>query len=425
MRISPDIQFRQPNRRRTVVTGLGVLAANGSTIPTFWNSVVLGKSAIDLITRFPTEELPTQIGAEVRGFDLKELLPDAKTHRFDRAVQFTLAAGSLAVEDAGIDIRQLEPDRVGLVEGTSVTGLESLFRSHRNLIQKGYRSISPLTFINSYTGCASGELALYLGVRGHALTLCSGSASGNDAIGYALQMIENDEVDLMVAGGAEVPIIAELFSGFCVTKVMTKRNDDPTRAVRPFDRDRDGFALGEAAAFLILEELGHARQRGARIYAELVGYGRSCEAFHSVAPHPDGVGMRRAMERALRHARMMPAEVDYINAHGTATPTNDPAEVRAIQELFRGSGNRPGISSTKPVTGHALGAAGALEAAITTLAVHHQLCPVNANLENPESGFDLDFVQGESRSFPIRAAMNLSVGFGGKNSCLILGRLND
>lgn len=422
MRLNPYIRSSDRSLRRVVITGVGVLAPNGSDIPSFWTSVVEGLSAVDVITRFPTGDLPTRIGAEVRDFDFKKFLPDARVHRFDRAVQFALAAGSQAVADAGIDIRQLDPDRVGLVEGTSVTGLESLFRSHRNLLQKGYRSISPLTFINAYTGCASGELALHLGVRGHAVTLCSGSASGNDAIGYGLQMIESDEVDLMVAGGAEVPLILELFSGFCVTKVMTRRNEDPKAAVRPFDKDRDGFALGEAAAFVVLEELGHARQRGARIYAEVLGHGRSCEAYHSVAPHPEGLGMRRAMERALRHARMTPDEIDYINAHGTATPTNDPAEAHAIAGLFAGSGNRPGVSSTKPVTGHALGAAGALETVICALAVHHELAPLTANLTAPEPGPRLDFIQGESRAFPIRAAMNLSVGFGGKNSCLILGR---
>lgn len=404
---------------------MGVLAANGCTLTSFWNSIVEGQSAVDVISRFPTNDLPTRVGAEVRGFDLKTLLPEAKAHRFDRAVQFALAAGSLAVVDAGVDVRRMEPDRVGLVEGTSVTGMESLFRSHRSLLQKGYRSISPLTFVNSYTGCASGELALHLGVRGHAVTICSGSASGNDAIGYALRMIQDDEVDMMVAGGAEVPLVAELFSGFCVTKAMTRCNEEPQRAVKPFDQRRDGFALGEAAAFLVMEELGHARQRGARIYAEVMGHGRSCEAFHSVAPHPDGLGMRRAMERALRHSAMLPAEIDYINAHGTATPTNDPAEARAITDLFQGSGNSPGVSSTKPVTGHTLGAAGALETVITALAVHHQTSPVNVNLDRPETGLDVDFVQTESRAFPIRAAMNLSVGFGGKNSCLILRRIDD
>src|SRR5438876_6080607 len=259
-----------------------------------------------------------------------------------------------------------------------------------------------------------------LGSKGHAVTYFSGSCSGNDAIGYGLQMIQNEEVDVMVAGGAEAPLLDGFWSGFCVTGVMTSRNETPAESMRPFDKSRDGFLLGEGAAFVVLEELSYALARGARIYAEVAGHGRSCEAYHSVSPHPDGVGLYRAMEKALRRARLHVSEVDYINAHGTATEANDLVETRAIKRLFGEHARRLAVSSTKPVSGHLLAAAGPLETVVCVLTLTHKEIPLTLNFKEPAEGCDLDYVPGESRAYPVRVAMNINSGFGGKNSCLIL-----
>jgi 3-oxoacyl-[acyl-carrier-protein] synthase II len=282
--------------------------------------------------------------------------------------------------------------------------------------------MSPFTLINAYTGGGAGEIALELGIQGHAASYSSGSASGNDVIGYALRMIRDDEVDVMVAGGAEAPILAPLWGAFCQTKVMSTRNDTPATAMRPFDAARDGFVLGEGAAFLVLEELSHALSRGAHIYAEIGGHGRACEAYHSVAPHPDGIGMAKAMDKALRDAGLDRSEVNYINAHGTATSANDTVEIKAIKTLFAEHACRLAVSSTKGITGHLLAAAGAMESAVTALAIHHQVIPKTTNLTLPDSECDLDLVPFESRPYPIDVALNLSSGFGGKNSCLVMRR---
>ncbi|HTE88267.1 MAG TPA: beta-ketoacyl-[acyl-carrier-protein] synthase family protein, partial [Terriglobales bacterium] len=294
------------------------------------------------------------------------------------------------------------------------------FHGQSAYLARGYRSMSPFTLINAYCGGGSGEIALELGIKGHAISYSSSSASGSDAIGYATSMIEQDEVDVMVAGGVEAPLLAPLWGAFCLTKVVTSRNETPQEAMRPFDRHRDGFLLGEGAAFVVLEELSYALGRGARIYAEVAGHGRSCEAYHSVSPHPDGIGLHRAMEKALRRAKLHASEVDYINAHGTATEANDRVETRAIRRLFGEHASRLAVSSTKPVTGHLLAAAGALETVVCVLTLTHKKIPLTLNFKEPADECDLDYVGGESRAYPVRVAMNISSGFGGKNSCLIL-----
>src|SRR5688572_1366278 len=282
--------------RRAVVTGMGIICPNGSTIETFWNSVRDGKSAAGRVTRFDVDSLPNRIGCQIREFDPGLYFDVKKAKRFDLSIQYGMAAAKLAVHDSRLKIDQLDPDRVGVVEATSVSGMESSFKGQTAFLNRGYRSMSPFTLINAYCGGGSGEIALELGICGHALSYSSGSASGNDAIGYAASMIQQDIVDVMVAGGTEAPLLAPLWGAFCLTKVLTARNDDPHSSMRPFDRTRDGFLLGEGAGFLVIEELSHALARGAKIYAEIIGHGRSCEAFHSVAPHPDGKGLYRAME---------------------------------------------------------------------------------------------------------------------------------
>jgi 3-oxoacyl-[acyl-carrier-protein] synthase II len=410
--------------RRVVVTGLGVIAPNGCDLGTFWQSVRDGVSAAGPISRFDVSKVPHKIAAEVRGFEPARYLGAKQARRFERCLQYELAAAGLAAKDAALDFNRLDADRLGIVDASTVNGIESTLKAHLAFLEHGYKGMSPFTFINAYSGSGSGEVALHLGIKGHAITYCSGSASGNDAIGYAANMIRNDEADLMLAGGCEAPLIEAFWHGFCVNKVMTRRNEEPARAMRPFDRSRDGFVMGEGAAFLVLEELAHALDRRAHIRAEVLGQGRSCEAYHSVLPHPDGAGIYRAMEKALRQARLHPSEVDYINAHGTATESNDLAETRAIKRLFGPAATRVAVSATKPVTGHLLGAAGVLEAVICVLALEQAVIPPTINLDEPAEGCDLDYVPLRPRPYPVRVAMNLNSGFGGKNSCLVLGRFH-
>jgi 3-oxoacyl-[acyl-carrier-protein] synthase II len=408
-------------RRRVVITGMGVIAPNGSDLTGFWNTLVKGESAADRVSRFDTSGVPNRIAAEIKKFDCGRYLDAKKARRFDLSIQYGMSAARLAVRDAAIDFRQLDPDRAGIVEATSVSGMESTLKAHSAFLEKGYKGMSPFTFINAYCGGGSGEVAIELGVKGHAITYCSGSCSGNDAVGYALNMIRDDTVDIMLAGGTEAPLLEPFWNGFCVTKVMTRRNKAPKQAMRPFDRSRDGFLLGEGAAYVVLEELSHALGRGARIHAEVLGHGRSCEAYHSLLPHPEGVGLVRAMQKAIRDAQIYPTQVQYINAHGTATETNDLVETRAIKTVFGGHAHRLAVGATKPVTGHLLGAAGALETVICALAIRNKAIPPTINLSEPAEGCDLDYVPGAARPYPVEMAMNINTGFGGKNSCLILG----
>ena len=413
-----------PDRaRRVVITGMGVIAPNGCDLSTFWESIRDGRSAARPLTRFESAPFPCRVAAEVRDFDLGEYTDPKKARRFDLAIQFGIAAAKEALRDAtktGLMPDIGDPERAGIVEGTSVSGIECWLSGLPAYEANGYRSISPLTLINGYTGAVASEIALELGIHGHAATYSSGSASGNDVMGYALRLIKDDEVDVMIAGGAEAPILSPLWGAFCKTKVMSTRNATPETAMRPFDVERDGFVLGEGGAFVVMEELTHALCRGARIYAEVVGHGRACEAYHSVAPHPDGLGARRSIEKALREAGLASQDVSYVNAHGAATMAGDSVEVKAIQSALGCHTSRLAVSSTKGVTGHLLAAAGALETIVTALAIHHQVIPKTTNLITAESEFAVDLVPGESRPYPIDIALNLSAGFGGKNSCLVL-----
>ena len=409
-------------QRRVVITGMGVIAANGCDLDTFWDRIVKGISAGGLVTRFDTSKVPNKIAAEIHNFDPALYVSARQARRLDLSIQYGIAAAKLAVKHAGLEVSKSDPDRIGIVEATSVGGMESTLKAHVSYLEKGCGGMSPFTFLNAYCGGGSGEIALELGIKGHAITYCSGSCSGNDAIGYALNMIRTDEASVMIAGGSEAPLLEPFWNGFCVTKVMTRRNETPKESMRPFDLTQDGFLLGEGAAFLVMEELAHALGRGASIYAEVLGHGRACEAYHSVAPHPDGLGLARAMEKALRAARLCPSEIDYINAHGTATPSNDAAESKAIKRLFGNSARKVAVSSTKPITGHLLGAAGAIETVVCALALSRQMIPPTINLKTPALGCDLDYVAEGARPYPLNVAMNVNSGFGGKNSSLILRR---
>jgi 3-oxoacyl-[acyl-carrier-protein] synthase II len=395
-----------------------VITPSGLEITGFWRNMVNGVSAAAPITRFDASKLPVRIAAEVKGFSLANYLPDVKEKRLDRAVQYAVAAAASAVKDSGLNLEEVDADRVGVTEGTTMSGAGSVLKSHSSFLSdKTYRSMHPYNLIASYCGEGSSAISLYLGVKGPVMTYCSGCASGNDAIGYGAKLIEQDDLDVVIAGGADE--IPEMFHiGFCKLRTMTERNEDPQAAMRPFDRNRDGFVLGEGSSFVVIEEMSHALARGARIYAEVAGHGRTAEAHHPTDPHPEGIGYKSAMRRALRNARMHPEEIDYINAHGSATPKNDPIETTAIKDVFGTHARRLAVSATKAMTGHLMGAAGAVESVISILAVKNRHIPPTINLTEPDEGCDLDYVT-QSRPYPIRAAMNLNAGFGGRYACLI------
>jgi 3-oxoacyl-[acyl-carrier-protein] synthase II len=414
--------FSEHQARRAVITGIGVIAANGSDRETFWRTVRDGESAADFLTRFDVSSIPSKVAAEVRDFEPSDFMDRKVARRLDRALQFSVAAARIAKEDAGINFANIDPDRCGVAEGTSMSNNEAAHETKEAFLRRGYKAVSISGVISGAAGAGSGEVAYELGVRGHAVTICSSSASGNDAIGYALNMIRSEDVDVMIAGGAEAPLIESAWGGLCANRVMTRHTDDPKRAMRPFDKKRDGFILGEGGGYVVLEELSHALSRGAKIYAEIVAHGRSCEAYHPLAPHPDGIGYFRAMEKALHQAGVQREQVDYINAHGTATLANDVVETKAIKRFFGEHRLRLSVSSTKPVTGHLMGGAGALETIVCALAIHNQGIPVTANLTDPDPECDLDYVVGRSRPYPLDVVLNLNSGFGGKNSCLVLRR---
>jgi 3-oxoacyl-[acyl-carrier-protein] synthase II len=412
-------------QRRVVITGMGVISPSGKDLTTLWDSIRNGISAGAPVTRFDTAKLPVKIAAEVKDFDPCDYMDAKLARRCDRCTQYALAASINALADAKINFEDLDADRVGVIEGTTVSGMESMFLGQQVYLHKGYEKLSPFTVINAYCGEGSSKVAFELGIKGYAMTFCSGCASGNDAIGYAARMIQDDEVDVMLAGATDDTLAEPMYGGFCLLRVMSRRNETPQQAMRPFDRERDGFLLGEGAAFLVLEELSHALARGARIYAEFAGHGRSCEAYHSTDTHPEGVGFGRSMEKALRRARIHPSEVDYLNAHGTATATNDPIETKAIKRVFGEHSARLALSSTKPVTGHLMGAAGAIETVVCVLAIREQEIPPTINLTEPDPTCDLDYVPNRPRPYPVKVAANLNAGFGGKNACLILKAFPD
>ncbi|MGB8170497.1 MAG: beta-ketoacyl-[acyl-carrier-protein] synthase family protein [Chthoniobacteraceae bacterium] len=411
----------ETHERRVVITGMGVITAPAQSLDRLWTCVRGGLSGATKMTRFDPLNAPTLIAAQINDFDAGDFMDAKMARRLELCHRYGIAAARLAQQDAAIDFSEIEADSVGIVEGTSVSGNETTTKAHEAYQKSGYKGVGPFSLANG-SGAGSGEIAKELNIKGHSITLSSSSASGNDAIGYALSMIRNEEVEVMVAGGAEAPIVPGIWGALCLAQVLSRRNDSPQTAMRPFDKNRDGVLLGEGSAYLVLEELSHALNRGARIYAEILGQGRSCEAYHPVAPHPDGLGYFRAMQKGMRQARIDAEQVDYINAHGTATEANDVIETKAIKRFFGPHAHRLAVSSTKPVTGHLLGAAGALETVICALAIHRQEIPLTLNHQDAAPDCDLDYVRGQSRPYPIRVAMNLSSGFGGKNSCLLLRR---
>lgn len=413
---------RISNERSVVITGIGVISACGLTVKTFWDSVLKGNSGGKAITRFDTSNLPSKIAAEITGFDCDNYVSPRKSKRYDLGMKFAAAASMEALADAKMNISKIDPDRIGLVHANSLEGMESAFRAWPVFADHGYKKIGPSFLLNNYFGASSGELALLHGIKGHAITYSSGSASGSDVITLAADMIKNDDVDIVLVGASEAPLLIQIMAGFCNARVVSKNNSNPKAAMRAFDQGHDGFLIGEGSAFLVLEEKSYAKERGVRIYAEFSGGGRSCEAYHPVNIHPEGVGLKSAVNKALKKARLKSYDVDYINAHGTATDFNDKIEAQALQDLFGDHSKKMAVSSCKAVTGHLLAASGALETAICALTIYNQKIPPIINLSHQLEGIHLNLIKNHALPYPVNVAMNINAGFGGKNSCIILNK---
>jgi len=409
------------NDRRVVITGLGAITPLGNDVETFWSNLKNGVSGIRKIEMFDTTAYDCKIGGEVRGFDPKAFFKNPKdVRRTDRFAQLALAAAKMALDDSGIDIEKLRRrDRFGVIVSSGIGGLKTLQDQLTILLTKGPSRTSPFTIPMLISNMASGLISMEYGLRGPNMCIVTACATSNNAIGESWRTIKFDDADIFLAGGSEASIVAIGLAGFSAMKALSTRNDEPERASRPFDRDRDGFVMGEGAGIVVVEELEHAKARGAKIYCELTGYGLSSDAYHMTAPPPDGEGAVRAMQLALEHARVSPNQVDYINAHATSTDIGDLCETRAIKQVFGEQAYKVSISSTKSMTGHLLGGAGGTEMAACALAIRDSVIPPTINLENPGEGCDLDYTPNVAREKKVRVVLNNSFGFGGHNATLI------
>ena len=405
--------------RRVVITGLGVVTPIGNDLESFWNQLLQGQCGIDQITAFDTTAFDTKIAGEVRNFDPAAAFPSAKdARRTDRYSQFGLYAGWLALKDSGADLTKLNRDEIGVIIGSGIGGLDTTTTQHKILLERGPGRLSPFMIPMLISNMASGLFSMYHNLRGPNFATCSACATANHAIGEAWHVIKMGEAQMMFAGGAEAAIVPIGIGGFCAMKAMSRRNDDPKTASRPFDVDRDGFVMGEGAGVLVLEELEHAKQRGAKIYCEIVGYGNTADAYHLTAPSPDGEGAARCMKMALRLGGLNTTDISYINAHGTSTPQGDVCETQAIKTVFGEHARKLAVSSTKGATGHMLGAAGAVEMSACALAIKNGIVPPTINLLNQDPQCDLDYVANQARPMTVNAVINNSFGFGGHNASI-------
>jgi 3-oxoacyl-[acyl-carrier-protein] synthase II len=406
------------DKTRVVITGLGAVTPLGNTAEEFWASLIQGKSGIGPITRFDSTGFATRIAGEVKGFDALKFVDKKDDRKLDLYLKYALACAAMAVEDAGLDPAKENGDRFGVLVGSGIGGLSTLLDSHKTLLDKGPDRVSPFFIPMLIINMASGLISMRFGARGPNSSVVTACATGNHAIGDATRIIQRGDADVMIAGGAEAIIIPLTIAGFCQMKAMSTRNDEPTKASRPFDAERDGFVAGEGGGLVVLESLEHARRRDARIYAEVVGYGMTGDAHHMTAPDPEGDGAARAMAAALQDAALEPQAVNYINAHGTSTPYNDKFETIAIKRVFGEHAKRLPVSSTKSMTGHLLGAAGGIEAVATTLTIYHGILPPTINYEKPDPDCDLDYVPNQARKQDVEVALSNAFGFGGTNAIL-------
>jgi 3-oxoacyl-[acyl-carrier-protein] synthase II len=402
-----------------VVTGIGLVSSLGIGTEATWNGLLAGQSGVGPITKFDASAFSTRFAAEVRGFDPLAFIDKKDVKKMDVFIQYAIAASQFAVDDARLTVSAEMAPRVGVFIASGIGGFTTIEREHKALLEGGPRRISPFFIPSAIINLASGQVSIRFGAKGPNSATCTACTASAHAVGDAYEIIKRNAADVMIAGGSEAAICAMGVGGFGAMRALSTRNHEPQRASRPFDRDRDGFVLGEGAGVLILEELEHARRRGARVYAEMAGYGMSGDAFHMTGQPEDGDGAFRVMQAALVSAGVGAEVVDYINAHGTSTPVNDPTETLAVKRFFGTHAHKLAVSSTKSMTGHLLGAAGGLEAGITALAVHTQLVPPTINLDNPDERCDLDYVPHKSRPHAIRYALSNSFGFGGTNGALL------
>ncbi len=407
------------NMVRVVVTGVGAVAPNGIGIESFWRNIVNGVSGIAPITRFDASKHDTQIAGEVKGFDPLQWIEKKEARKMDLFIHYAIAAAQMAYDDSALKVTDENRERIGVFVGTGMGGIPALEESHRVLMEKGPGRISAFFIPSIITNMGSGQISMRFGMQGPNSCVCTACATGNHAIGDSFRILQRGEADVMLAGGSEAVITPLTIGGFCSMKALSTRNHEPTRASRPFDKDRDGFVMGEGAGIMVLETLEHARRRDARIYAELVGYGMSADAYHITQPAPEGEGAVRSMRLALADAKVSPSEVEYINAHGTSTPAGDLNETLAIKTVFGDHARALAVSSTKSMTGHLLGAAGGIESVITVLTIAYGTLPPTINYETPDPGCDLDYVPNTARAAQVRYALTNSFGFGGTNASLL------
>jgi len=409
-------------KRRVVVTGMGAVSPLGLSVGDLWEALLAGRSGVGPITRFDAAQLTTRIAAELKGFKPENYMDPKEIRRNDPFVHYALAAASMAMEDAAADIAKLDTTRLGVVVGSGIGGVTTWEAQHRVLLERGPDRVSPLFVPMMIANMAAGQVSIRFNARGPNFAPVSACTSGAHAVGEAFRFIQNDEADMMIAGGAEAPITILSMSGFCSMKAMSTRNDEPAKASRPFDAERDGFVMGEGAGIVILEDLGSAKRRGARILAEVAGYGLTGDAHHITAPSPDGEGAARAMSLAMKDGGISPEEIGYINAHGTSTPLNDKFETMAVKAVFREHARKLALGSTKSMTGHLLGAAGGIEFIITILAVRNGVLPPTINYEHPDPECDVDCVPNKARKQDLDVALTNSLGFGGHNATLAVRR---
>ena len=411
--------------RRVVITGIGLVSPLGIGTQLNWDALCAGKSGIGEVTKFDSTGFPARIAGEVKGFDPLQFVEKKDVKKMDIFIQYAVAAAQFAMADANLVIAPETAHRVGVFIASGIGGFTTIEREHRALLKGGPRKISPFFIPSAIINLASGQVSIRFGAKGPNSATCTACTASAHAIGDAYEIIRRDDADAMIAGGSEAAICAMGMGGFAALRALSTRNDEPERASRPFDRGRDGFVLSEGLGILVIEELEHATRRGASIYAEIVGYGMSADAYHVTAPSEDGEGAVRVMETAIRKAGIRPEQVDYINAHGTSTPYNDRLETTAIKRCFGEHARTVAISSTKSMTGHLLGASGGLEAGIAALAVRHQLIPPTINLDDPDPDCDLDYVPHHARKATIRYALSNSFGFGGTNGALLFKQYDE
>jgi 3-oxoacyl-[acyl-carrier-protein] synthase II len=411
-------------KRRTVITGLGLITSLGENVEQVWDDLCAGKSGIGPITRWDTSKYPTRFGGECSHFDVTKYgVEHREAKRLDRFGQFGIAASVNAVRDSGIDFDKLDRYRCGVIIGSGIGGIETLEEQNKTLITRGVSRVSPFTVPRLMVNAASGNVSIMFRIHGPNTAVATACATGSNAIGDAMRFIQHDQADVMIAGGSEAALCELGTASFCAARALSTRNDDPQRASRPWDKDRDGFVMSEGCGVVILEEYEHAKRRGAKIYAELIGYGMSGDGHHITAPPEDGSGAAMAMKLALKDAQMNVDLVDYVNAHGTSTPLGDLAETRAIKTIFGAHAKKVAISSTKSQLGHLLGASGGVEAIVSALAVQRNLIPPTINLDSPDEGCDLDYTPHKAKDRHLTYAMSNSFGFGGHNASLLFRKI--